>query len=47
MHEVIFMLRNGKTEYDKEKKETVMYEFRTTEKLDKVPSPRTINSHLR
>ncbi|KAK3103991.1 hypothetical protein FSP39_023468, partial [Pinctada imbricata] len=47
LSEILYMLRNGKAEYDVNKKEIAMYEFQTPESLNELPSPRNINSHVR
>ena len=40
------MLRKGRAEHDAKTKVQLMMEFVTTEKLDDMPSPRTLNTHL-
>lgn len=44
--EICKMLLSGTTNYDPDSKEKFMLEFRTTEQLDSVASPRLLNTHL-
>ncbi|XP_060086371.1 sulfotransferase 1A1-like [Ylistrum balloti] len=45
--EIMTMLTRGTTEYASGPKEDAMLEFRSLEKLDALPSPRILNTHLR
>ena len=40
------MLRKGRAEHDKDRKIQLMMDFVAVEKLDSLPSPRTLNTHL-
>lgn len=44
--EIVSMLINKTSEYDKKAKEVTMMEFRTKEELDEISSPRILNHHF-
>ncbi|KAH3790244.1 sulfotransferase 1A1-like [Dreissena polymorpha] len=44
--EIVRMLRKDKAEYDKDVKEVAFLDFRSTEQIEELPSPRVINCHF-
>ncbi|XP_052282264.1 sulfotransferase 1A1-like isoform X1 [Dreissena polymorpha] len=43
--EIVCMLRKGKSEYEKDVKEVAFLDFKSTEQIEALPSPRVINCH--
>ncbi|WAR01374.1 ST1B1-like protein [Mya arenaria] len=44
--EIVQMLRKGKAEYEKDVKEAAFVDFRATDQLEEIPSPRVLNCHF-